>query len=354
MSNTANKSPRGARYDRMSDEITYMTTQIGAVSMRILKHSSIAILLAVALIAALPGTIPAGAQGGGASTPVHLVATVSNDGDARINRMDWDVNAFALVFPGTGVRSNDYIDLTGRTTLSIICTDLTLIEQRGSESPRCGAYPSMTAFFYTDDPAWVAPDASPVIHVLSGGAEGIPAEITDPGQYQVSALDEASRERVSTNTSTILGLNVPAEVQAYALSQYYRGEGMWFDAIGALTALPDLGCTARRAFVEVPADGSRTLESSPVVYIRLGEMFQVIGQTEDAARYYQCAAEAGEAYGDPASVALANARWANVAPALDAAIERYQIAIDNYAALGAADSANVMMELCGMRNCTLE
>lgn len=317
--------------------------------MRTLIHSSLLIGLIAALVLA---GVPALAQTE-RPTPAHLVASVSNDGDAQVNRMDWDVNAFAVLFPGAGVRPNDYIELTGRTTVTVICTDLSLIEQRGSESPACDPYPSRTVLHYYDDPAWLPPETPPTIRVTSTDPAAIPAEVRDPGAYELAPLGGDQQAALDDATSAILALDTAPDVQAFALAQLYRGQGLYFDAIGALAALPDLGCTERRAFVEIPENGARTLAASPVVYLRLGELFQIIGQPADAARYYQCAAEAGAAYGDPATVALANARSASTAQSVSDAIARYQAAIDNFAALGAADAVETMMALCGQRNCTV-
>ena len=55
---------------------------------------------------------------------------------------------------------------------------------------------------------------------------------------------------------------------------------------------------------------------------------------------------------DPADMALAYARQANVINDPVQVIQFYQTAIDNYAALGATTQANTLLDICGSRNCT--
>jgi hypothetical protein len=285
------------------------------------------------------------------STPeaAHLVLSVTGSG-ARINRMDWDLNAFAPVFPGASVRASDYIDLTGRTTVMVLCTDLTLIDQRGSEVPRCDQYPTITAFYYVDDPTWKA-DPSQTINTLPD--ETIPPEVTDPGAHQTSELSGSTLDEVLSAVETINGLAVDGAAQAFALSSYYRTQGALFSALGALTTLPDLGCTARRPSVTPPTGEDRPLVQSPVTYLRVGELYEMLGQPDDAVRNYSCAADLADALSDPADLALAYARQANVINDPVQVIQFYQTAIDNYAGLGATTQANALLDICGTRNCTL-
>jgi len=312
-------------------------------------------LILLAVIAALPagaGLRDAGAQGRD-RTPVNLVLSVDNGVEARLNRMDWDVNAWAPVVPGTGVRASDYIDLLGRTTLTILCTDLKPLEQRGSEVPRCDAYPSTPLFFYADDPAWTGDDGPTSVRVTDADPDSFPPEIRDPDALDLSVLDGDDRARVAEQTQAITGLDLSPEGTAFALASYYRGQGMLLDAIGALTALPDLGCTERRPAVEPPPANRRPLVQSPVLYLRLGELYEMIGQVEDAGRSYLCAADLAEALDDPANAGLAYARQANIAEDTAQAIDLYQRAIDNYALLGAMDAAQFMLDTCGLRNCAM-
>ena len=312
-------------------------------------------LILLAVVTALPagsGLRDAGAQGRD-RTPVNLVLSVDNGVEARLNRMDWDVNAWAPVTPGTGVRASDYIDLLGRTTLTILCTDLKLLEQRGSEAPRCDPYPYTPVFFYADDPAWIGEGASGAVWVTDVDPASFPPEIRDPDRIDLRLLEGGDLARVTEQTQAILDLDLSPEATAFALSSYYRGQGMLIDAIGALTALPDLGCTERRPAVEPPTADRRPLVQSPVLYLRLGELYELIGQNEDAERTYLCAAALAEALDDPANAALAYARQANIAEDTAQAIALYQRAIDNYALLGAMDAAQLMLDTCGLRNCAM-
>lgn len=293
------------------------------------------------------------AQGDYGPEPAHLVMSVDGEGDARLNRMDWDVNAWAPLYPGTGVRANDYIDLSGKATVSILCADLTLIEQRGSEVPRCYAAPEPT-FIYLDDPGWVpSPEETQTVVVFSSDLSGLPPEILNPGGVNLNELTGDEASRVSAQRDTILALNLSPEAQAVALSSLYRTQGMTFDAISVLITLPEIGCSTRRPFIEPPAEGERPLLQLPVVYIRLGESFQILGQTEDAQRYYNCAGELAQTLGDPANGALAFARQANMAEELAVKTQLYQSAINNYMQLGAVEDADVMLNRCGSSNCTM-
>ncbi|MBN2303188.1 MAG: tetratricopeptide repeat protein [Anaerolineae bacterium] len=291
---------------------------------------------------------PAAAQGGDRSDPAHLIVSMQSDGEVRINRMDWDVNAFAPVFPGAAVRGSDYVDLSGRTAVLILCNDLTLLDQRGSEVPRCDPYAYSPVFYYPDDPDW-EPALPPTVVTLPGSAA--PPEFT--GSANRNELTGGELDSVLANTETILGLDLDTTGHAFALAMYYYGQGMTFDAITILTALPDLECSDRRPTVDPPGNGVLTLVKSPVVYLRLGELYQSLGQDDVAGRYYRCGADLASALGDPADEALALARQANLQADPVTAIDLYQSAINRYAALGALDAANLLLEICGSRNCTL-
>ncbi|MBN1680695.1 MAG: tetratricopeptide repeat protein [Anaerolineae bacterium] len=321
--------------------------------MQKMRTAAFLVLFLAVLLAGGPGASRQVIAQDGGPELAHLVLDVINDGDARINRMDWDVNAFAPLFPATSVRESDYIDISGRTTLTILCADLTLIEQRGSEVPRCQPYPAVAAFYYVDDPSWSGPDAPVTVVVSSPDAAGIPPEVRNPSAYSLDPLTDDEMAQVAGAVGTITGLGVSPEAQAFALSSYYRGQGMIFDSLAALLVLPDLGCSERRPFVDPPAGIERPLVQSPALYVRLGEIFQVLGQNEDALRYYRCATELAETVGDPANTALAYARQANLMEDSEQATQFYQVAIDNYMSLGALASANTMLEICGSRNCTL-
>ena len=311
-------------------------------------HKKMFFMILIGLVALGVGPYAA-AQDATAPEPTHLVLSVTGSG-ARINRMDWDLNAFAPVFPGASVRASDYIDLTGRTTVMVLCTDLTLIDQRGSEVPRCDQYPAITAFVYVDDPAWTADPSQPV-STLPG--ETVPPEVTDPGAHQTSELSGSALDDVLAAVETINGLAVDDAGRAFALSSYYRNQGALFSALGALTALPDLGCTARRPSVTPPTGEDRPLVQSPVTYLRVGELYEMLGQPDDAVRNYSCAADLATALDDPADMALAYARQANVINDPAQVIQFYQTAIDNYAGLGATTQANTLLDICGSRNCTI-
>jgi tetratricopeptide (TPR) repeat protein len=317
------------------------------------RLASFAILTLLVFAALTEGARPpASAQDVGALEPAHLVVVVEGGGDARINRVDWDVNAFAPVFPGTAVRGSDYIDLSGRTTLQIVCADLTLLDQRGSEVPRCNPYPEQAVFFYVDDPAWsMSGGATTTVVTLPADLAAIPPEVVNPSAYNLNELTGGELDAALGSVSAILALNLPAEAQAFALSQFYRGQGVYFEALGALTALPDLGCSARRPAVEPPQGDARPLAQSPVTYLRIGELYEILGQQEDALRNYQCAVTLAEALGDTADAALGYARWGNIEPDPAQAVAHYQTSINLYTLLGAQDNANAMLEICGSRSC---
>jgi tetratricopeptide (TPR) repeat protein len=319
--------------------------------MRKTSYLILPILIGIAMLAAAPGAIlPATAQGGASPEPAHLVLSVDNGTEARINRMDWDVNAWAPLFPGASVRASDYLDLAGRTTLSILCTDLSLIDQLGSEAPSCNPYPGTPAFTYPDDPTWTMRDQSGAVVTLPNGT--IPPEVRNPGSYSVSVLGGADLDALNAQVSTIMGLSVPPEAQAFALSSLYRSQGILFDALGVMTAISDLGCSERRPAVEPPPADARPLFQSPAVYLRVGELYEMLGQSEDAIRNYRCAGDLAQATNDPAGLALAYARQANLADDPTQAIQFYQQAINNYAQLGAKNDVDALVNLCGARNCT--
>jgi hypothetical protein len=314
----------------------------------------LAILTSVLVLAALvaQSSVIAQDSGGDSMEPAHLVLTVASGGEARINRMDWDVNAFAPIFPGTGVRGSDYIDLSGRTTLQILCADLSLIDQRGSEVPSCDPYPAQSRFLYLDDPAWTV-ESAPTIVTFPADLASVPAEIVNPNGYNFNELVGGELDAVRADVAAITELGLPAEAQAFALASLYRGNDMLFQSLAESNAISGLECIERRPSVTPPSDDTRTLVQSPVLYIRIGELYQLLGQQEDALRNYRCAGELAQTIGDPANVALAFARWANIEPDGAQAIQYYQRAIDNYARLGAVDNANAMLEICGLRNCTM-
>jgi hypothetical protein len=248
------------------------------------------------------------------------------------------------------VRASDYVDLSGRTTIVIVCTDLTLIDQRGSEVPRCDPYPADPAFYYLDDPAWLPPDG-PII-VTTGASTQVPEGVNSSG-INFDELTGGDLDRVTRYTQSILGLSLADDARAFTLASFYRSAGMTFDALNVLTALPGLGCSARRPAVELPAGGGVTLATSPVTYLRIGELYQLLGMNEDALRNYRCAAELADQLQSPADQALAFARQANVVDQPNSAVQFYQIAINGYAGLGAMENANAMAEICGLRNCTV-
>jgi hypothetical protein len=310
------------------------------------------LILVVAALAVGAGAPREAAAQKGGPEPAALVLSVDNGPDALLNRMDWDVNAWSPLFPAAGLRASDYIDLQGRTTVLVLCTDLQLLDQRGSEVPRCNAYPADVAFYYADDPTWEGPDDPSTVVIQSTDPATFPPE-ADPGAYNLIPLDGDQLARVTARANAVLSLGLSQDAAAFALSSIYRTEEMYFDAITTLTALPDVGCSARRPSVDVPDPTVRTLGGSPVVYLRLGELYQTIGLNDDAGRYYKCAADVADQLGATADSALAYARLANIAADTGTAIQLYQLSINNYAALGAKDPANAMLELCGARNCTL-
>jgi tetratricopeptide (TPR) repeat protein len=311
----------------------------------------ITIGLVVLIALGLGGRAAAQEQGQARTVAAHLVLAMSQGGVAEINRMDWDVNAFAPLALGEGVRSNDYIEVSGDTSLAILCADLQLIEQRGSEVPPCNQYIDTPMFSYTEDPVWRPSDAASTIVVFPPDLALVPVEISDPGAFNQSVLTGGDLDQVVSARDTILDLSVPGEAKAYALSRLYRNQDMIFDALGVL--LPDLECTARRAFVEPPGPNERLLFKSPAVYLHAGEMFQMLGQTEDAVRYYTCAADLADATGDTANLALAFARLGNATEEPGQKISFYQQAIDTYAALNAPELVNGVLEICGRGNCSV-
>ncbi|MBN1966896.1 MAG: hypothetical protein JW910_19745, partial [Anaerolineae bacterium] len=92
--------------------------------MRRIPSLGLLILAVITALAAGTGALPRVTAQGGEPVPTHLVLSVDNGSDARINRMDWDVNGWSPLLPATAVRPNDYIDLAGRTTVIVLCTDL--------------------------------------------------------------------------------------------------------------------------------------------------------------------------------------------------------------------------------------
>ncbi len=290
---------------------------------------------------------------GNPDEPVHLVLALTDEGEANINRMDWDVNAFAPVQPGTAARASDFIEVAGRTTLTILCADLTLIEQHGSEVPRCEPYAPDPAFFYVDDPTW-SMTANPVasITVYPPELANTPQDVT-PGAYALVTLSGDALDTVTAQAQTIMGLNISPAAKAFALAGLYRSQGMALEALSMLQALPDVQCSARRPSVDA-SSVSDPLAASPVTYLRMGELYDILGMPDDALRNYICAATRAEETGDPANLALAFARQANLTTDPVRAIELYQQAINAYAGLGAMDDANALLEICGLRNCTLE
>ncbi|MBI5960682.1 MAG: hypothetical protein HY866_18230 [Chloroflexi bacterium] len=307
------------------------------------------ILLALALIPLTPAAAQPRQQNAG-SEPAHIVLTLDNGADARMNRVDWDVNAWSPLLPGASLRSSDYIDLAGRTTVRVLCTDLSLLDQRGSEVPRCNPYPAVTAFYYYDDPAWTMRDQTPTVFTLPAGVSTL-APGFDPGAFGASELSGGQLDTVLAGIQAIQSLDVPADAQALALASLYRTNDLVLDALGVLLALPDLGCVQRPA-VAVPDGEARPMVQSPVMYLRIGELYEMLGSLNDAARNYQCAADLADSLGDPADAALAYTRWANVAPDPGQAIQFYQFSITNYGTIGALDQMNTVLEICGSRNCT--
>lgn len=309
------------------------------------------LVLVIIMLAAFAGVAAQGdVSVAGSTEPAHLVLTVTSGGEARVNRMDWSVSEFAPVLPGTDARASDYIDISGRATLQILCADLSLIEQLGSEVPRCDPYPADPAFFYTDDPSWTLPGVSSMVTFPASMAT-VPAEVTNPGNFNLNELVGSELDAVVAQRDTIQGLGLAADAQAFALASLYRSKGMIFQALAELVTLDGLECVARRPSVTPPSGDAYTLVQSPVLYLRIGELYEMLGQQDDALRNYRCAADLSQTIGDTADAALAFARWANIEPDAAAAIQYYQNAIDNYAALGAAD-ADIMLEICGSRNCT--
>ena len=290
---------------------------------------------------------------GNPDEPVHLVLALTDEAEANINRMDWDVNAFAPVQPGTAARASDFIDIAGRTTLTILCADLTLIEQHGSEVPRCEPYAPDPAFFYVDDPTWsMTANPATTITVYPPELANTPPDV-NPSAYALVTLSGDALNTVTTQAQTIMGLNVSPAAKAFALASLYRSRGMALEALSMLQALPDVQCSARRPSVDASAV-SDPLAASPVTYLRMGELYDILGMRDDALRNYICAATRAEETSDPANLALAFARQANLTTDPVRAIELYQQAINAYAGLGAMDDANALLEICGLRNCTLE
>lgn len=320
--------------------------------MRKMTVTGLILIVIVALGASPLVTAQDYTPGGGSPVPAHLVLSVGSGGEARINRMDWDVNAFAPVFPGSGVRASDYIDLSGRSTVVVLCTDLAVLEQRGSEVPRCNPYPDNPAFYYFDDPVWTPPDGPLTVATLPADMASTPPEI-DTSVYNRTELSGGDVDAVINQMNTITGLNIPNDSKVFALASLYTGKNLYFEALSAFTALPDLGCSARRPTVDPPTGEEILLVHTPVVYLRIGELYQILGLTDDALRYYRCALDLSQAVNDPASAGLAYARQANAINDPVQATQLYQAAIDNYAVLGAQDNLTDLLEICGSRNCTL-
>jgi tetratricopeptide (TPR) repeat protein len=307
------------------------------------------LILVIITVVAVGGS--ATAQGN-SPEPAYLVLSVDEGADAVVSRNGWDVAAWSPLMPGASLRLGEYVQLSGRTTIVVLCSDLTVLEQRSSEAPRCNRYPEFDAFVYLDDPTWI-PDTTPApVNVISTDPATFP-EVVSAQNLNLVPLSGDKAAEVEQRVSAILDLDVPDEAKVFALGSYYRAEGMLIDALGALTAMPSLECTAQRPTVELPAADERTLTQSPVLYLRLGELYQMIGQIEDAARNYDCAITLAEGLSDPADAGLAYARRATLSTDPAEALQFYQQAINYYVTLGAVDSANEVLEICGSRNCTL-
>jgi tetratricopeptide (TPR) repeat protein len=288
---------------------------------------------------------------GDTQQPAHLVLSVTDGGEALINRMDWNVNAFAPVQAGTSVRSGDYIDVSGRTTLKILCADLKLIEQLGSEAPQCDPYAANPAFLYPNSPVWSMVGQRITVVTFPSNLASTPDGV-ETSQYSVNELAGGNLDTVVAMQQTITGLALEPEQKAFALGSLYRGQGMIFEALNTLTAITEGQCS-RTNSVNASQTGTQ-IAASPVLYLRIGELYDILGLTNDAARYYQCAVGLAQENGDQASAGLAFARQANIAPDPVQAISLYQLAIDNYTDLGANDDASALLDICGQRNCTLE
>ncbi|NDJ74771.1 MAG: hypothetical protein GYB65_00815 [Chloroflexi bacterium] len=287
-------------------------------------RKSITLILLVLLVgpALWSAAHPAGAQGGGNSDVTHLVLGIEgNAQEAVFNRLEWDFDAFVPLTPGTSLRANDYMEMPSGTTVWILCADLEIQSQSSVGVPPCSEYPEQTAFSFPDDPTW------------------------QPGDEP----DGGGTTDLSGAVNTINGLSVEDDVKAFALAALLRNNGQTADAIEQLTALPELGCQ-RPGAVRVPDEAEYPLVQSPTLYLRLGELYEISGDSETAKRYYGCARTLADGLNDPATTALAAAREANASEIGDA-IPLYQIAINNYQAIGAVDYVEEMVSYCG-RDCT--
>jgi hypothetical protein len=308
------------------------------------------ISITLVLIAALAAALGAAAQYDDEPAPAHLVLSVEGDiENAVFNRLEWGVTDFAPLLPATSLRSNDYFELPPDTTIVILCADLTLSEQRSAGVPDCPERPVDPAFFYPGDPAWL-PDEGPATVTIADTSPA-PDDINAPGQYDLVPLEGDKQALITERVAVIDALPVADDVKAFALSSLYREAGVTFDAVNVLLGLEGLGCQRAGQPVQPPSGTERPLVKSPVLYLRLGELYQMLDQLEIAARYYGCAQGLAEALNDPANIALAAARRANTADIADA-IPFYQMAIDNYALIGATDYTETMASFCG-RDCTL-
>jgi hypothetical protein len=209
----------------------------------------------------------------------------------------------------------------------------------------------VTAFYYVDDPAWTARNQNSAITLLPGDIASLPADI-DPGSYGAQELSGSGLDLVRSGISTIQALDVPDDAKAFALASLYRSQGALLDAVGVLTNLPDIGCTERRPSVDAPTGEARPMVQSPVLYLRLGELYELLGLTPNASTQYGCALDLANALGDTADAALASARWANIATDPGQAIQFYQQSINSYAQLGAQGNVQAVLDVCGLRNCT--
>lgn len=313
------------------------------------------VLVLVLCVVALPF---ANAQGtpnndprGDTNQPVHLVLHVADGGEALINRMDWNVNAFAPVYAGTSARSGDYIDLSGRTTLRILCADLTLIEQLGSETPQCDPYAYTLAFFYPNSPVWTMVGERVTVVTFPANLASTPPGV-NVGQYTVDELTGGELDEVLAQQQKITALPLEPEQIAFALGSFYRGQGMIFEAVSTLTAITEGQCSNRPTVNT--GQTTTQIAASPVLYLRIGELYDILALTQEAERYYQCAAGLAQEAGDQANAGLAFARQANIVADPVRAIDLYQRAINEYVALGAMDDARMLLDICGQRNCTME
>ena len=279
--------------------------------------------------------------------PVHIIIGVDGEwSDMAFNRSAWeDYSATNPLSPGMALQDRDFVEISGSTTLRILCADLSASEMLANSAPECGATDT-PAFINMDTPLWAFANVDVLI---TSDAIVMPDDLADSDLIPIMA-DDATRAQITQTLASIGELGLEAGTQAYVEAYALASQGIYLDAVNTLLAVEDLQCTDRRNFVEV-TDGNSIYEN-PSVYLRMGEWYAILGNLNVSARYLQCAGELAEANADLLNVGLAYSRLAVVTEDAEARTASYQAAIDTFNALSADTAVADLLDACGSANCT--